>query len=76
MSFFKLKNNISFALLLLVIISTGYSQFRGNNLLEYQLGNIPEKDPTDLSTLYNQSNLFYSYKKLDLQLRLEQFYSS
>ncbi|MCG8701504.1 MAG: DUF6029 family protein [Bacteroidales bacterium] len=76
MSFLRQRNKISIPILLLVVVSSGYSQFRGNNLLEYQLGNIPEKDPTDLSTLYSQSNLFYSYKKLDLQLRLEQFYSS
>ena len=37
-------------------------QVSGNNIMEYQLGNIPEVEPKDLSTLYDQLNVQYKYK--------------
>lgn len=44
--------------------------------MEYQLGNIPEVRPKDLSTLYEQLNLKYRYKSVRLLLRTEQFFST
>lgn len=61
-------------------ILTGHSklaaQLSGNNMMEYQLGNIPDIEPEDLSTLYDQLNLQYRYKGLKASLRLEQFFST
>lgn len=51
-------------------------QVSGNNMMEYQLGNIPDVEPEDLSTLYDQLNLQYKYKGLKTSIRLEQFYST
>lgn len=52
------------------------AQINGNNLMEYQLGNIPDTDPSDLSSLYNQLNLQYRQKSFKASFRLEQFYST
>lgn len=65
-----------FALIFTSSIYSVKAQLGGSNLLEYQYGNIPETDPSDLNTLYNQTNLTYKYKKLNVRLRLEQFYNS
>ena len=53
-----------------------WAQLKVNNLMEYQFGNIPETDPYDLSTLYNQTNVFYRQKEISAFLRVEQFYNS
>lgn len=42
-------------------------------MYEFQLGNIPYQGPADLSTHYDQINLFYTYKKLTASVRYEQF---
>ncbi len=60
-------------LILLFLPVNLFSQLRGNNLYEFQLGNVPYQDPSDLSTHYNQLNLLYSYKKLTASIRYEQF---
>lgn len=67
-----------FLSLLLTIIASTFTkaQFGGNNLFEYQYGNIPDTDPYNLNSLYNQTNLTYKYKKINVRLRLEQFYNS
>ena len=52
------------------------AQLSGYNLMEYQLGNIPEVKPSDLSTLYEQLNLRYRYRYLKVSLRAEQFFST
>ncbi len=48
----------------------------GSNTAEFQLGNIPDTDPKDQSSLYDQLNLRYSINSLALKVRIEQFYPS
>ena len=50
-------------------------QLSGNNLAEYQLGNLPYTEPAALSSLYDQLNLAYRYKGLKASVRYEQFLS-
>ena len=50
-------------------------QLSGNNLMEYQLGNLPYTEPAALSSHYDQLNLGYRYKGLKATLRYEQFLS-
>lgn len=35
----------------------GHSQFSGNNIMEVQIGNVPDTDPPWLVSNYNQLNL-------------------
>ena len=51
-------------------------QLTGSNLAEYQLGNIPDVKPADLGALYDQLNMLYTYKKLKISSRIEQFYNT
>ena len=48
----------------------------GSNMAEFQLGNIPGEKPSNLTSLYDQLNLSYSWKDLGLKTRIEQFYPS
>jgi len=59
----------------LLIASALQGQLTGNNLFEFQFGNIPDEIPADLSTHYDQLNLRYRYKSLQANLRYEHFYS-
>lgn len=59
----------------LLIASSLQGQLTGNNLFEFQLGNIPDEAPADLTTHYDQLNLRYRYKSLQANLRYEHFYS-
>ena len=52
------------------------AQLSGNNLMETQLGNIPDQEPNDLKTIYDQFNLQCQWKGLRAFTRLEQFYST
>lgn len=69
-----LKKSI-IALLVLASVVAVKAQLTGNNLFEYQLGNLPYSDPADLSTHYDQLNLGYRYKGLKATLRYEHFLS-
>jgi hypothetical protein len=64
-------------LLLLLAVSgpVAHGQLTGNNLFEYQLGNLPYTEPSDLSAHYDQLNLAYRYKSLKATLRYEHFLS-
>ena len=62
-------------LLALIPMSEVYGQLSGNNLFEYQFGNLPYTDPSDLSSHYDQLNLGYRYKGLKATLRYEHFFS-
>lgn len=63
---------ICFALL---FAATLRAQFTGNNMFEFQLGNIPDESPADLTTHYDQLNLRYRYGSILANLRYEHFYS-
>ncbi len=62
-------------LLLFLPLVQVLGQLSGNNLAEYQLGNLPYTEPAALSSLYDQLNLAYRYKGLRASLRYEQFLS-
>ncbi|MCK4748570.1 MAG: hypothetical protein KAT15_16070, partial [Bacteroidales bacterium] len=62
-------------LLVLVPSWSVFGQLTGNNLFEYQLGNLPYTEPNDLSSHYNQLNLGYRYKGLKATMRYEHFLS-
>jgi hypothetical protein len=51
------------------------AQLSGNNLFEFQLGNLPYTSPADLSSHYNQLNLNYRSGALRATIRYEQFLS-
>ena len=63
------------ALLLLISAMQMQGQLTGNNLFEYQLGNLPYTEPNALSSHYNQLNLGYRYKGLKATVRAEHFLS-
>ncbi len=63
------------SLILFVPAMQLFGQLTGNNLLEYQLGNLPDNEPAALSTHYDQLNLGYRYKGLKASLRYEHFFS-
>ena len=66
-----------FVIILMITSTTKVlGQISGNNLMEYQFGNIPDTDPSDLSSLYDQLNIQYRQKSLKASIRLEQFYST
>jgi hypothetical protein len=53
-----------------------YGQLNGYNLTEFQFGNIPDTQPADRNTLYNQFNLLYRQENLKIKLRTEQYVSN
>lgn len=69
---------IKLPVIIILFSANAHSQgnFRGSNLLEYQLGNIPGLKPEYQSSLYDQLNLSYNYKSITLQTRIEQYYPS
>lgn len=67
--------NSLISILLLAPVAGVYGQLSGNNLFEYQFGNLPYTEPWDLSTHYDQLNLGYRYKGLKASLRYEHFLS-
>jgi hypothetical protein len=69
-----MMNNAVFLPLLLVLVTvTVRAQLSVSNLLEYQLGNLPETDPSDRTGLYDQLNLSYRYDRISLETRVESF---
>lgn len=73
---FRVLNRLLFMMLLVQVISPARAQLSGNNLFEYQLGNIPGESPAGLSTHYDQLNLQYRYKALRASVRYEHFLST
>ncbi len=72
-----MRKYILISMVLLVLqYNPANAQFSGNSLVEYQLGNIPETDPKDASTIYGQFNLNYRWKSLKASTRIENFYST
>ncbi|UXP31550.1 DUF6029 family protein [Reichenbachiella agarivorans] len=51
-------------------------QIQGSNLMEYQLGNIPNQKPAYQSSLFDQLDLSYRFKSFGLDTRIEQYYPS
>jgi hypothetical protein len=44
--------------------------------MEFQLGNLPQLEPKDQFSIYDQLNLGYRYKSLSFQSRIETYYPS
>ncbi|MDA3821385.1 MAG: DUF6029 family protein [Bacteroidales bacterium] len=65
----------SLFLLTLALSSGLFAQISGNNMFEFQLGNLPVAVPKDLSVHYDQLNLKYRYNSLTARMRYEQFLS-
>lgn len=58
---------------LFIQVNSLYAQISGNTLTEYQLGNIPDAEPADRGTLYNQINLLYQQDNFKARVRFENF---
>ncbi len=52
---------------------SAHSQFGGNNLFDFQLGNVPGGEPATLVSNYNQLNLNYRHKGFKASGRFEYF---
>lgn len=52
-----------------------FAQVNGSFLNEYQIGNIPQKEPSNLSTNYARLNLNYEYKNVSFRSMSELFLS-
>ncbi len=70
-----MARRIIISALLILSVTQLFGQLSGNNLAEYQLGNLPYTEPAALSSLYDQLNLGYRYKGLKASVRYEQFLS-
>jgi hypothetical protein len=57
-------------------VSVSLAQFSGNNLAEYQLGNIPGVEPSNVNSIYDQLNLEYRLQEFKISGRLENYYST
>lgn len=67
-------------LIIIVVAFQSNSLVRGqvsvSNLSEYQVGNLPNNDPKNLTSFYNQLQVSYRTSHLNLGLRLESFQAS
>ena len=59
-----------------ILMKNGSGQFSMSNVLEYQLGNLPNTEPANMSTLYDQLNMTYRYDLITLAAKVEQFQSA
>ena len=60
----------------LLISSAAQAQFSASSLTEYQLGNLPDDEPSDLSNFYGHLDLTWRQNTSSIGLRLESFQSS
>jgi len=60
-------------LLLLSISNLVQAQIYGSNSFEFQYGNLPYEENKDLTTSYNQLNLFYDSDKISFYGKVEHF---
>ena len=67
---------LCFFLLSGLLFSTNASaQFRGSNLLEVQLGKLPNESAEPFPSLYDRSILSYQYGPLRASITIEQYYT-
>ena len=69
----KVNNNYIILILLILFFKSLTAQLSISNLLEYQLGNLPDTEPGNLSTLYDQLNISYNYEFITISTKFEQF---
>lgn len=70
------KRSVISALVLFFILIQNFfanGQVSVSNLAEYQVGNQPDTDPKNLTSLYNQTNLSFRSNDFTIGLRLENF---
>lgn len=72
----KNKSKIWFIVWALSSLSQVFGQFSISNIAEYQLGNLPNEEPKNLSTLYDQANIRYSQDFFRLFTKVELFQSA
>ena len=70
----KLKFLVLYFLFLLSINELS-AQFSGQNLMEYQYGQLPEEEGTSFSSVYDRALLNYTFKGFSAGATLEQFYT-
>jgi hypothetical protein len=74
-----MKKSTYILVLVIFISATNFNdlkaQFYGTNTFEFQYGNLPFEEDTDLTTSYNQLNLYYDSGKFSLFGKAEQFLS-
>jgi len=61
---------------ILLFVTASFSQMSTSLLSEYQLGNLPDTEPKNLSTLYNQFTLSYRQQASTIGVRYESFQAS
>ena len=64
---------ILFMMIFLMSIQESSGQLSGYNLFNFQAGNLPDAEPRDLTSHYNQLNLTYRYESLKAFMRMEHF---
>jgi len=67
-----MKNKLLLGLLL-GWLGHAAAQFSAGNTLEYQVGNLPHEQPSDLTALYNQLNFSYQFRDWRGDIKLERF---
>jgi hypothetical protein len=67
-----MKNKLLLGLLL-GWLGQAAAQFSAGNTLEYQVGNLPHEQPSDLTALYNQFNFSYQFRDWRGDIKLELF---
>jgi hypothetical protein len=60
-------------LILFMNTASAFGQLYGTNTFEFQYGNLPYTENKDLTTSYDQLNLFYDSDKVSVYGRFEQF---
>ncbi|MBU8920482.1 MAG: hypothetical protein KOO63_01360 [Bacteroidales bacterium] len=55
------------------LVSSVQAQVSVSNLLEYRLGNLPDTEPSNLTTFYDQLDIYYRTGGLTGHVKLEQF---
>lgn len=70
-----MRNYISCLSFFLLLNSSIFAQFSGQNLLEYQFGKLPNESAKEFSTVYNRSLLNYNIGNFRSGATIEQFYS-
>ena len=58
-----------------LFIAEANAQLSGQNLMEYQYGQLPDEEGTSFSSIYDRALLNYSFKGFTAGVTLEQFYT-
>ncbi len=69
-----MNNRLLHTLTLILTLNILNAQFQGNNLLEYQHGELPG-DTATLSSLYDRASLSYKFNSVKLSANVEQFHT-